>query len=414
MRMLAIVCLLVASVAQAAPRRIAMMAVTGGESVPAAAASMLTEAVAAELRRLPDVQVVTQSEISALLSHEQQKQLLGCADDSCTADLGGALGVDELVTGSIGRLGESWLVNLKRLDVKKATALKLANRRLRGGTIDDVLDVLPGLCAELFDAAPVAGQTTTVIAPQTPSFEAKAVPPGFVEKPAEVAAEARSRLVLLTDGKDGYVAYDPEQGSWDPFFAGDATHLWGQRVTGGGSDGEGNFDRVIWEPRVKSRWQGGFARKGGKFSLQCGDKAIGLTPVPADDAKKLLARATLYEPRWQRRAFAIARSDAGTYYYVDQAREPDDNADFRFFVGGKNKLAFQPLEDSIVDGEGQLFITASGRLHISRREKKAEWIVGTTKTPLVYLDLEDQAFFAYTALGVYKGENLGTACDGRF
>ena len=43
-----------------------------------------------------------------MLSMEQQKQALGCDDDSCLAQLGGALGVPYLFSADVGALGGDW------------------------------------------------------------------------------------------------------------------------------------------------------------------------------------------------------------------------------------------------------------------------------------------------------------------
>jgi len=43
-----------------------------------------------------------------MLGFEQKKQLSGCTDTSCMVAIGGALGVDKIVTGTVGKLGESY------------------------------------------------------------------------------------------------------------------------------------------------------------------------------------------------------------------------------------------------------------------------------------------------------------------
>ena len=60
-----------------------------------------------------------------MISAEQQKQALGCDDDSCLAQLGGALGVPYLLTGSLGMLGGRFMLNVKLLAVDEA---KVAGR----------------------------------------------------------------------------------------------------------------------------------------------------------------------------------------------------------------------------------------------------------------------------------------------
>ncbi len=53
-----------------------------------------------------------------MVSFEAQKQLLGCGDDSCLAELGGALGVEFIVMGSVSKIGESTLISLKKINLE--------------------------------------------------------------------------------------------------------------------------------------------------------------------------------------------------------------------------------------------------------------------------------------------------------
>ena len=47
-------------------------------------------------------------------------------------------------------------------------------------------------------------------------------------------------------------------------------------------------------------------------------------------------------------------------------------------------------------------------------EKTAEWNDRGEKRKLVVLPVEDNARLIYGALGAYRGEVLGTPCDGAF
>jgi hypothetical protein len=83
---------------------------------------------------------------------EKTKTMLGCADAGCVAEVGGALGADRVVHGSIGRVGSSLLVNLTSLDPRKASHAASVSERLRGASDEAFLDALPrivdGLIAE--------------------------------------------------------------------------------------------------------------------------------------------------------------------------------------------------------------------------------------------------------------------------
>jgi hypothetical protein len=73
----------------------------------ASLAGAATGAVSSELDRLQVFKVITSEAIRGMLALEKQKQMLGCSADStaCLAEVGGALGVDYLVTGRVIGLG---------------------------------------------------------------------------------------------------------------------------------------------------------------------------------------------------------------------------------------------------------------------------------------------------------------------
>ncbi|MBM65800.1 MAG: hypothetical protein CMH55_06170, partial [Myxococcales bacterium] len=63
------------------------------------------------------------SDIKDLLTLEEQKTALGCEDDSCLAQLGGALGVPYLFTSSLGTFGGKFILTLKLTSVDDAEVL---------------------------------------------------------------------------------------------------------------------------------------------------------------------------------------------------------------------------------------------------------------------------------------------------
>lgn len=404
LRLLPVLLLVAAQAAVATPRKVAVRTLINGEGVSEKLALTVAESVAAELRKLPDLQVSTHQEILAALSIEQQKKLLSCDDAACNANFGETLGVEAVVTGNLSRLGESWLVNLKLIDVVVVETLAQADRRLRGGSIDDVLDVLPAMAAELFGAEAPSSM---------PVVLKTAAPQGGLDVPADVSA-IRSRLKLFTDGQGRYVAWDPQEGSFDPFYAGSREKLWAQRISGGGRTGDTSFNRIFWEPRVKAPWQGAFEMKDGAYWLQCGDAKVTLTEVEEKEARQLLDAARFFAPRWQRHLWLLGRNDLGDYFLVDHAREPRGNQDFRLYVGPKGRVAHVVVDDAISDEAGEVFLSSKGRLRLDRASDALEWIDASgARIKLVKLDLYSNAMLVYGALGAYTGQALGTACDGK-
>jgi TolB-like protein len=84
-------------------------------------AESLTQLLSMELKRFEGLGVISRDEIQAMLRYESDKQVLQCSDDtSCLVEIGGALGVDYLVSGSVGALGEVFVLNLKLMDIHEA------------------------------------------------------------------------------------------------------------------------------------------------------------------------------------------------------------------------------------------------------------------------------------------------------
>jgi hypothetical protein len=118
-------------------------------------AVLVGDALAGELRRRAGVSVITQADVAALLGVEKTRQMLGCTDSGCMAEVGGALGADRVVHGSLGRVGESLVVNLSALDPRRGAAAASVTERLRGAREEAFLDALPAVADTLLrDPAP--------------------------------------------------------------------------------------------------------------------------------------------------------------------------------------------------------------------------------------------------------------------
>lgn len=421
------------ALALSAPPRVAVLPIVPGEGVTEKAAAALTEALAAEVRRRSGGEVITQREINTVLSLERQRAMMGCSTDACMAELGGALGVERLVNGDVARVGESLLAHFRLVEVSGVRVAAQADRRLRKGTLDDLLDLLPAMVAELFpegSGAPTAAtdrprpagaggataQDGAAPGPR-PAADGKPLPPPWAEEPERVDAETLARLAVWEDGSGAFVAMDPAKLD-EAVFAGTARKLHRLRTSSGSlNGGEGTGDRSFWEPRAGGRASFAYGPQGARLS--CGQREVPFRQVPALEAQKLLARAELLAPRWRRIPHLLARDDQGVYFYVDGKRaasgDPDDPPDFRLYVGKKGALARIELEDAIQDTAGLIFVTNGGRLVARQQGRKyaVEWATGTTRIALTWLDPVDQGPLIYRDLGVYAGQALGTPCDGR-
>jgi TolB-like protein len=90
------------------------------------AARNLTQVLSVELKRIQGASVIGKEDIVAMLNLEGQKQVLGCeSDTSCLAEIGGALGVDKLVVGQVGKLADNFIISLRLIS---PTTAKVDNR----------------------------------------------------------------------------------------------------------------------------------------------------------------------------------------------------------------------------------------------------------------------------------------------
>lgn len=104
-------------------------------------------------------------EIQDMLSHEANKQILGCeAENSCLAEIAGALGVDDLVTGKLSAAAESHVILVRRIDQRRAKVAGTVSRRLKAGSGQEFLLAVGPAVEELFPGRPLKGGASRGVA----------------------------------------------------------------------------------------------------------------------------------------------------------------------------------------------------------------------------------------------------------
>lgn len=201
-------------------------------------ADVLADVLAEKITRMGDVKVVTKWDITSMLNLEKQKRLVGCTTTECVNEIGGALGIEWMVSGNVSLFGETYLLNLKLFDVKNADVPSRVTRKIKGGE-DELLEELPEAAHELFEKAAARLQlipTVTVASRRTqllwespsavtvftrkdirnsgaveladllrrvPGFDVYQVKPGFPVVGARSMTTAGNNLILLlVDGRE--------------------------------------------------------------------------------------------------------------------------------------------------------------------------------------------------------------------
>ena len=87
------------------------------QGIPESMGRVVTDALLAEVRKLEGISAIGMEEITQMISLEAQKQMMGCeASESCLAQIAGALGVDELITGNLIELIGTRVLTIRRID----------------------------------------------------------------------------------------------------------------------------------------------------------------------------------------------------------------------------------------------------------------------------------------------------------
>ena len=119
----------------AAPQQIAVMdtKIDGGADVMVG--NQITARIAEVLGNRPGTSVIAPDDIRAMLEQESTKQLLGCSEESCLAEIGGALGADLLISSRVSKLGDGFGLSMSAVEPKTARAVGHVTETWRGPSI---------------------------------------------------------------------------------------------------------------------------------------------------------------------------------------------------------------------------------------------------------------------------------------
>ncbi|MCC6333126.1 MAG: hypothetical protein IT380_03945 [Myxococcales bacterium] len=112
------------------------------------------------------ISVRRKGDIAQALGLERQKQLMGCAESNCSAEIAQALNADGIISGSIGKSGSSLVLNIR---VLSNTGDQLAAKSA----------VVPSADAALAEMKPIARALAEAMAPHLAgrvTVKAKAAP----------------------------------------------------------------------------------------------------------------------------------------------------------------------------------------------------------------------------------------------
>lgn len=202
----------------------------------------------------------------------------------------------------------------------------------------------------------------------------------------------------------------------DRVFLGTPTQLFEQKLDSSGImfPEDDSWDVHLFAPRAREQnsSQALLNFRGSKYRLWCSDTPDVLTVVAAPDVQAILKSARFRTSGAVHRPVALARDDAGIYYYVDRLRDDLGGEGYRVYVGKRGALKQMPLRDVATDSAGKVFATKKGELQLTidtGAASGAAWKSKGKSRTLKMLSLFKESYLIHRELGVYSA--FGAACD---
>ncbi len=176
-----------------------------GRGISALEAQTLTDRMRSELVSTGAVTIVERGQMAEILD-EQGFQQTGCVSSECAVEVGKLLGVSQMATGSIGKIGSSYTIDVRMFAVEDGAIVRSVNRTY-SGPIDGLITEIEMISWRLIDIAPPPGRF--------PGMAQEAAPQPAAVAQTAPAGEPKARgkglmwlLLLAAVGGGGYYAYD--------------------------------------------------------------------------------------------------------------------------------------------------------------------------------------------------------------
>ena len=120
-----------------------------GQGVSASEVQTLTERMRTEIGNTKAVRLIERKAVEKIMM-EQGLQQSGCTTDECAAEVGQLLGVQFMISGSIGKMGKSYTIDCKMFSVETGETIRAKNAT-HDGDISGLLIEMQILAWEIVD-----------------------------------------------------------------------------------------------------------------------------------------------------------------------------------------------------------------------------------------------------------------------
>jgi curli biogenesis system outer membrane secretion channel CsgG len=93
---------------------------------------VVTEIFTNQIQANGKYRVMERSQMDKILSEQGFQNSGACNSSQCAVEIGRLLSIDKMFIGSIGKLGETWFVNVRIIDIKTGEILSTVSKQVRG------------------------------------------------------------------------------------------------------------------------------------------------------------------------------------------------------------------------------------------------------------------------------------------
>ena len=174
-----------------------------GRGISQMEAQTLTDRLMSEMVNTNAVIMVERNQMEEIMQ-EQGFQQSGCTTSECAAEVGALLGVQNMVSGSFGKLGNSYTIDAKLFSVSTGGTIRSVSKTYKG-EVDGLLTIIEIVAWELVGLTPPADKLAKVAA----ANPAQAAEVKKERKP--MGRMTRLTLLLIGLGGGAYAAglFDP-------------------------------------------------------------------------------------------------------------------------------------------------------------------------------------------------------------
>lgn len=184
--------------------------------------SSLSDRLRSLLVRTNAFNVVDRGKMEEILK-EQGFQMGGCTSAECVVEAGQILGVEQMITGSIGKIGRLYTIDIVLIDVQTAKIIKSITRDYQG-EIEGLVSLMQSITNELSGlqkSTPPAAQTAKISVTSNPDNSEVYIDNRLIGKTPVNMHEAAAGQHQLKVQKNGYAPYEEqitlETGKSKPF-----------------------------------------------------------------------------------------------------------------------------------------------------------------------------------------------------